>query len=92
MQHKRSLFNRLSSTFLLGTALVLSSPSWAEKIVDIVGREVELPKKVDRILLGEGRLFHAVSLLEGKQPLARIVGWQGDFRKLDTQSYAVYKA
>lgn len=92
MQHKRSFFNRLTTSFLLSGALLLSSSAWAEKIVDIVGREVELPKKVDRILLGEGRLFHAVALLEGKEPLARIAGWQGDFRKLDTQSYAIYKA
>jgi iron complex transport system substrate-binding protein len=92
MQQKRSIFTRLASTVILGGTLALSSSAWAEKIVDIAGREVELPKKVDRILLGEGRLFHAVALLEGKQPLARIAGWQGDFRKLDTQSYAIYKA
>ncbi|CAA2929740.1 hypothetical protein ARSQ2_00845 [Arsenophonus endosymbiont of Bemisia tabaci Q2] len=40
----------------------------------------------------EGRLFDAIALLEGNKPLARIVGWQSDFRKLDPQSYAVYKA
>nr|WP_242687823.1 ABC transporter substrate-binding protein [Photorhabdus stackebrandtii] len=69
-----------------------SFASWAETVTDVAGRTVEVPENINRILLGEGRLFHAVALLEGDKPLARIAGWQGDFRKLDPQSYAVYKA
>ncbi|MDR0806197.1 MAG: ABC transporter substrate-binding protein [Enterobacteriaceae bacterium] len=91
-QLKRSLTKRFGISLLLGSALLLSAGAWAETITDIAGRKVELPKKVDRILLGEGRLFYAVALLEGDKPFARIAGWQGDFRKLDTQTYAVYKA
>ncbi len=67
------------------------SNGWAATVTDIAGREVTVPEKVDRILLGEGRLFYALSLLEGQKPLDRIVGWQGDFRKLDTQTYAQYR-
>nr|WP_305790491.1 ABC transporter substrate-binding protein [Pantoea sp. 1.19] len=63
-----------------------------DTVTDIAGREVTVPSHVQRILLGEGRLFYAVALLEGQQPLARIVGWQGDFRRLDTQTYAAYRA
>jgi len=63
----------------------------AATVTDIAGREVTIPEKADRILLGEGRLFYALALLEGKKPIDRIVGWQGDFRKLDTQTYAEYK-
>ncbi len=84
-----------SNTRAMLAALLLSagatSSSLAATITDIAGREVTVPDRVDRILLGEGRLFYAVSLLEGKKPIERIVGWQGDFRKLDTQTYAVYK-
>ncbi len=69
-----------------------SFASWAETVTDVAGRTVEVPENINRILLGEGRLFHAVALLEGDKPLARIAGWQGDFRKLDPQSYTVYKA
>lgn len=64
----------------------------AAVVTDIAGRQVEVPARVERILLGEGRLFYAFALLEGKQPLARIAGWQGDFRYLDPQTYAQYKA
>ncbi|EFV40824.2 putative periplasmic substrate-binding transport protein [Hafnia paralvei ATCC 29927] len=78
---------------LLAAATLLGSmSSWAATVTDIAGRSVEVPAKVDRILLGEGRLFYAVSLLEGQKPFDRIVGWQGDFRKLDPQTYAVYQA
>lgn len=64
----------------------------AAAVTDIAGRKVEVPAKVERILLGEGRLFYAYALLEGKQPFARLAGWQGDFRYLDPQTYGQYKA
>ncbi|OCQ52694.1 corrinoid ABC transporter substrate-binding protein [Photorhabdus australis subsp. thailandensis] len=88
----RSIAKSIGISLLAGSAVMASFASWAETVTDIVGRTVEAPENVNRILLGEGRLFHAVALLEGDKPLARIVGWQGDFRKLDPQSYAIYKA
>ncbi len=92
MHHSQSVLGKtLSIGLLLGATLTMSAGAWAEQVTDIAGRTVEVPKKVDRILLGEGRLFYAVALLEGDKPFARIAGWQGDFRKLDPQTYAVYK-
>ncbi|GKX50948.1 ABC transporter substrate-binding protein [Budvicia aquatica] len=90
-QLKSSLAKGFSISLLMGSSLLLSAGAWAESITDIAGRQVELPKKVDRILLGEGRLIYAVALLEGDKPLSRIAGWQGDFRKLDPHTYARYK-
>ncbi|WP_423017455.1 ABC transporter substrate-binding protein [Undibacterium sp. Di27W] len=60
-------------------------------VTDMAGRQVSLPAKVNRIVLGEGRLFYALALLEGKKPIDRLVGWQGDFRLLDPQSFAQYR-
>ncbi|WP_408068274.1 ABC transporter substrate-binding protein [Xenorhabdus doucetiae] len=82
----------MSISLMAGSAMMASFASWAETVTDVAGRTVEVPEKVNRILLGEGRLFHSVAILEGDKPLARIAGWQGDFRKLDPQTYAVYKA
>ncbi|QBY43941.1 ABC transporter substrate-binding protein [Arsenophonus nasoniae] len=82
----------VDSCLLAGITLMTSFAAWSVTVTDVAGRTVQVPDKVNRILLGEGRLFHAIALLEGNKPLARIVGWQGDFRKLDPQSYAVYKA
>ncbi|MBW3477318.1 ABC transporter substrate-binding protein [Hafnia alvei] len=84
--------SRWGIPLLAAATLMGSFSSWAATVTDIAGRSVEVPAKVDRILLGEGRLFYAVSLLEGKKPFDRIVGWQGDFRKLDPQTYSVYQA
>ncbi|KID06158.1 iron ABC transporter substrate-binding protein [Hafnia alvei] len=84
--------SRWGIQLLAAATLMGSISSWAATVTDIAGRSVEIPAKVDRILLGEGRLFYAVSLLEGKKPFERIVGWQGDFRKLDPQTYSVYQA
>ncbi|WP_445497448.1 ABC transporter substrate-binding protein [Photorhabdus sp. SF281] len=88
----RSIAKSINISLLAGSAVMASFASWAETVTDVAGRIVEVPDNINRILLGEGRLFHAVALLEGDKPLARIAGWQGDFRKLDPQSYATYKA
>ena len=84
----RSVVKGIGLTLLAGA----SFGSWAITVTDIAGRTVEVPDDVNRILLGEGRLFSAIALLEGDKPIERIVGWQGDLRKLDPQTYAVYKA
>lgn len=76
---------------LIASLLLLPNLVFAVTVEDVVGRKVEIPNKVERILLGEGRLFHAIALLEGDKPFDRIAGWQGDFKKLDIQSYEVYK-
>ncbi|PHM33060.1 ABC transporter substrate-binding protein [Xenorhabdus innexi] len=81
-----------ASISLLAGSAVMTSFAWAETVTDVAGRTVEVPAKVNRILLGEGRLFHSIAVLEGDKPLARIAGWQGDFRKLDPQTYSIYKA
>lgn len=60
-------------------------------VVDIVGRTVEIPAQVDRILLGEGRFLYALALIEGDQPLARIAGWQGELPYADPNGYADFR-
>lgn len=90
---RRKSSNKLLTGAALGVMLGLfSGQSLAVTVTDIAGRTVTVPDNVERIVLGEGRLFFALSLLEGQKPFDRIVGWQGDFRKLDPQTYAVYKA
>lgn len=71
---------------------LLSGTAQAVTVTDVAGRTVTVPDDVQRVVLGEGRLFFALSLLEGQKPFDRIVGWQGDFRRLDPQTYATYRA
>jgi len=73
-----------------GTAPAASQPVEVS-VVDIVGRTVRIPVKVDHILLGEGRFLYALALMEGADPLKRIVGWQGELAFADPNGWAVYK-
>ncbi|GGY22684.1 ABC transporter substrate-binding protein [Paludibacterium paludis] len=77
---------------MIGLALGLATATApAATVKDIAGRTVTVPDNPKRVILGEGRLFYAMALLEGKSPFARIAGWQGDFRRLDPQTYALYR-
>ncbi|WP_010511836.1 ABC transporter substrate-binding protein [Komagataeibacter europaeus] len=64
----------------------------AETVTDLAGRKVDIPASVHRIILGEGRLVYALAPLEKQHLFDRIVGWQGEFRGADTQSYDQYVA
>lgn len=91
------LFRRLAAP-LVAAALVLAAgtPQAADPqrtVTDLAGRTVVLPARVERIVLGEGRMLYTIALLEDRAaPLARIVGWQGDLAKLDPQTYGQYRA
>lgn len=88
----KSLAKGIGLALFAGSVMSISISSLAATVTDVAGRTVEVPDNVNRILLGEGRLLSAIALLEGDKPLDRIVGWQGDLRKLDPQTYAAYKA
>lgn len=61
------------------------------KITDLAGREVVLPAKVDRIILGESRYIPALAILDD-QPLSKIVGMMADFYQTDPGSYRQYQS
>lgn len=84
---------RLVASFLLiaaGLAGVAPLAS-AVEVTDVLGRKVELKSEPQRIVLGEGRLFYALALLDREAPFKRIVGWQSDMRLLDPNTYAMYE-
>lgn len=43
-------------------------------------------------MLGEGRLFYAMAVLDHDAPFKRIAGWQNDLRKLDAKTFDGYVA
>jgi len=77
---------------VLAIAVALSlSPGPAQaglKVVDLAGRTITVPDKVERIILGEGRAVIALAILDRADPLARIVGTMGDFPLLDPIGHA----
>ena len=66
---------------------------WAQTtVIDLAGRTVRVPEKVERILLGEGRLLPALAILEQVDPVRRLVGMMGDFEQLDPAGYQQWLA
>lgn len=62
----------------------------ARTLTDLADRNVQVPDKVERIVLGEGRFFVALGLLEGSDLPNRLVGSMGEFAALDPDGYAQY--
>jgi iron complex transport system substrate-binding protein len=89
--HRRRLLKAGSAAALAACSTAFSTTPRAQAgttLTDLAGRSVVLPARVERIVLGEGRLLNTLLLLEdSRDPLARIAGWQGDLRRLDPQSY-----
>ncbi|OAN14049.1 iron ABC transporter substrate-binding protein [Photobacterium jeanii] len=81
----------LVSVFTVILALTSMTASAAKTIVDLAGREVTLPAKVERILLGESRYIPALAILEGDQVFSRVAGMMGDLKIVDPDTYHQYQ-
>ncbi len=92
----RTLLRRLQTIAYLALALLSTSTAAddidSRTLTDLTGRHVEVPAKVDRVLLGEGRFMAAIAILDRDNPIERIVGMQGDFERVDQHGYALYQA
>lgn len=75
---------------LLASASAFAPSASAVQVTDVLGRTVALEHAPQRIVLGEGRLFFALALLDRDNPFQRVVGWQNDMRLLDPHTYEVY--
>jgi len=59
-------------------------------IQDLAGREVTLSKPVQTMILGEGRYLPTIGILDREDPIRRIVGMMGEFKKYDPATYRQY--
>src|SRR5690554_2549909 len=59
------------------------------RVTDVLGREVVLKKKVEKVLLGEGRDIVTLNILD-QNPVSFVVGWSGDFKR--GSEYIDYKS
>ena len=62
-----------------------------QQITDILGREVEVPKNVDRVLMGGQRMLYTTSILNKENPLQGIVAWPDDLEQNDPGTYKKYE-
>ena len=81
--------------WLSGALLALAATAQAQPaatitvtVTDLAGRTVRVPAKVERILLGEGRLLPALAVFDKDDPARRLVAMMGEFEKLDAPGYA----
>jgi iron complex transport system substrate-binding protein len=102
--HRPQSLRGLIGSLGLGAALALGlsaepalaqapaqAPGAATTVTDIVGHTVQIPAKVDHILLGEGRFLYTLAILDGDAPLARIAGWQGELAFADPNGWVQYQ-
>ncbi|MDO5623236.1 MAG: iron ABC transporter substrate-binding protein [Pseudomonadota bacterium] len=65
-------------------------PAQARTVTDLAGRQVTLPDRVERVMLGEGRLLPALAILEGADLTRRLVVTLSDYERLDAAGYAQF--
>ena len=77
------------------TAVLMLAANWvyaaAVTVTDMAGREVTIERTPTRIILGESRYLHVLSVLQPQDPLKNVVGILGDLSQLDYGSYELYK-
>lgn len=87
-------FIGLLAVIMTGMLVMLSTSALAADetvaVTDIVGRVVTLPHPARKIVMAEGRQIIALSLID-PAPIDLLAGWLGDFRKNDSQTYALYR-
>ncbi|WP_111497092.1 ABC transporter substrate-binding protein [Marinobacter bohaiensis] len=81
---------------LVRWALALALGCWtslaaALDVTDLAGRQVTVPDRIERIVLGESRYIPALAILEGERVMSRIVGMLPDFELTDPAAYQQYR-
>lgn len=84
-------FQKQTIALCLLSLLSVAAQVSAATVTDLAGRTVAIPAKIDRIILGEGRMLTSLAILDRELPRQRIVGMLGDFEQLDPGSYAQYR-
>ncbi|MDO5652670.1 MAG: ABC transporter substrate-binding protein [Brachymonas sp.] len=87
MEFLRFLVRPLVTTVFSFTVVVVHAQT---TVTDLAGRQVRIPARVERILLGESRLLPALAILEG-DPSQRLVAMMGDMERVDPASYAQWR-
>lgn len=59
-------------------------------VVDALGREVNVPKNVERILMGGQKMLYTTALLNPENPTEKIAAWPEDLKENDKATYDRY--
>ncbi|QCI69309.1 iron ABC transporter substrate-binding protein [Phreatobacter stygius] len=84
-----SCLRRVAAVLLLAAVPAVAS---AAEVVDLAGRRLQIPDRVERIIIGEGRYIPTLAILDRENPIGRLVGMLGDYEDIDPANYARYRA
>lgn len=62
----------------------------AKSLVDLAGRHVNVPDRVERAIVGEGRFIPVLAILDRDDPIKRVVGQLGEWKRTDPAGYELY--
>jgi iron complex transport system substrate-binding protein len=86
------LTRRTAAALLMLGGMGLAADAVAETftVTDLAGREVEIPKGADKIILGEGRMFYATVVLDKEKPFAQLAAVGDDLPRFDPDTWNRY--
>lgn len=77
---------------LFALALLLPfSSALAREVVDLAGRTVKVPDRIERIVLGEGRMLIALGVVRSGDPTRGVVGMMGEYPLLDPAGWELWR-
>lgn len=90
-KNKRILLKTsMALTVLLSCSIPLQANSSRHRLIDILGREVDLPKDLQRIYLADGSLLYIYASLCSGDLAERLVALPTNFRSADLNSFNQY--
>lgn len=82
-----SKFLKIQCACIFAAVFAFSTTVRAETITDVAGRTVEIPKKVERVLLGEGRMIDQLDGLDSYLAMFRdLIGATAGIRRAGAAS------
>ncbi|MEM7404888.1 MAG: ABC transporter substrate-binding protein [Pseudomonadota bacterium] len=80
------------TAFVMTLAPLGTSAAAGLTLTDIAGRQVNITKMPERIVLGEGRMMYAITAITDGNPFTRIVGWKDDLVLYDPDAFKKFAA
>jgi iron complex transport system substrate-binding protein len=81
---------RVTALLIVLGALFNDGPAHGKSLIDLAGRHVEVPDHVERVIVGEGRFIPALAILDKDDPIKRVVGQLGEWKRTDPAGYEKY--
>lgn len=90
--HKNRIIKKIAFASLVFASLFSTNLLAKEiRLTDIAGREVVLKHQPQRIVLGEGRMMYAISVISANNPFKKVIAWNEDLMKYDPDAFVKFQ-